>query len=143
MFGGLLGMQCPLSYSTISICQVDPFRCPADIPEGVRVHRMSFVVISPAKVGVRSAIVATQDGRDERGQGGRGDLEGCTLKLAGALLTPVGGQQGPDRWQARAAGDFNHSLNVKHQQSMWRLGLHALPTFAQDRLVFPSHPAYR
>lgn len=49
MLGGLLGMQCPLSYSIISICQVDPFRCPADIPEVVRVHRMSLVVISPAK----------------------------------------------------------------------------------------------
>lgn len=61
--------------------------------------------------------------RDERGRGGR---EGCTLKLAGVLLTPVGGQQGPDRWQAsRAAGDLKLSADLKHHQSMWRLGLHA------------------
>lgn len=44
VLGGLLGMQCPLSYSIISIYQVDPFRYPADIPEAVRVHRMSLVV---------------------------------------------------------------------------------------------------
>lgn len=75
------------------------------------------------KVGVRSAIVATQDVRDERGRGGR---EGCTVKLAGVLLTPVGGQQGPARWQAsRAAGDLKLSADLKHHQSMWRLGLHA------------------
>lgn len=152
VLGGLLGMQCPLSYSIISICQGDPFWCPRTFRKLSAFTACRSSLSRRQRLGSARRLSRPRTGEtsgEEMGVGtwhpgrmrveiGRGFADTCRRTAGG----PTGQQARRQDWQARAAGNLKLSADLKHQQSMWRLGLHA-PNICTRSSGIASPPAYR
>lgn len=96
VLGGLLGMQCPLSYSIISICQGDPFWCPRTFRKLSAFTACRSSLSRRQRLGSARRLSRPRTGETSGEEMGVGTWHPgrMRVKLAGVLLTPVDGQQG-------------------------------------------------